>query len=339
MKRQKVLIYKMKYFCFLIFGFFTNSPLYAYTYDFIEFPDSGDTPRAFTFVNGINNHGHIVGTFRNDESGQYGFVLKNDIYNEIKIPESSWIDVTGINDSGYIVGSYGYPLTNYGYGFIYDGDTFVTLSHPDAISDVGFFAGTRVQSINNLGQIVGNYGDTSGNTQAFMYDDGNWITITPPDSEFTVASGVNNLGEVVGYFLRDGIYRGFFYDGNDFSIIENPESIEISSPGTVITSINDFGIMTGHIIGIGEYYDQSFIYDGISFRNFDVPGSVYVRTTDLNNNGQITGWINFLNPDPSGRIFNGFLATPINQVSEPSIVLIVLLGTGLFFLFRRNITN
>jgi uncharacterized membrane protein len=59
----------------------------------------------YTFANGINNSGTIVGDYTTD-IGSSGFLLSGGVFTTIQFPGSAATEIYGINDSGAIVGDY-----------------------------------------------------------------------------------------------------------------------------------------------------------------------------------------------------------------------------------------
>ena len=57
--------------------------------------------------------------------------------------------------------------------------------------------GTNPIGINDKGQIVGVYTDSSG-PHGFIYDNGTYTTIDDPSGGGTALLGINNAGEIVG---------------------------------------------------------------------------------------------------------------------------------------------
>lgn len=304
-----------------------------YSYTYLNNSDAGDGISSSTFAHDINNKNKVAGWYRTawPSSEDYGFVYHDDIYTTIEVPNAKWgTYVYGINDSDQIVGAYVDDLNTRVHSFLYDGSTFTTLDHPNA-GDVGFTIGTQAYDINNNGQVVGLYGDIFGIGHGFLYNGHSFITLNPPNSNFTSAVGINDSGIVVGYFFSDDIIRGFSYDGTDYTVIDNPYALAGSFAGTVITSINNAGMMTGYIVGKGENMDQGFIFDGNSFIMIDVPNSNSARILGSNDNGLIVG--NFIN----ANTFGGFLATPnIAEISEPPEWSLMLLGIVLMIILIRN---
>src|SRR5204863_7137588 len=122
----------------------------------------------------------------------------------------------GINDSGQIVGFYttGDLITGgRGHGFLYSGGIYTTLDDPLATG------GTFATGINNAGEVVGyyfDYGDPK--THGFLYSDGIYTTLDDPSatvgsafgSGSTVANGIDDAGDIVGYYTDStGLNHGF----------------------------------------------------------------------------------------------------------------------------------
>jgi len=228
-----------------------------------------------TGVTGINDRGQIVGSYM-DSSGQFhGFFLTSlcqkakdwkrkkkgdekvdldrDNFSTIDFPGSLCTGATGINDQGQIVGYY---VDNGGqfHGFFLeipiprdkekdeevdlDRDSFSTIDFPGALS-------TGAIGINDRGQIVGSYVDSSGQFHGFLLARGNFSTIDFPGALTTVATGINDRGRIVGHYVdSDSKLDGFILDRDDFSTIGFPEvlctgAIGINNRGQIVGCYED----------------------------------------------------------------------------------------------------
>jgi probable HAF family extracellular repeat protein len=109
---------------------------------------------------------------------------------------------------------------------------------------------TQASPINTSGQIVGEYGNSAGGTNLFVYGGGSTSVVTTPatnvDTNVTGASGINNNGVVVGnYAVGDNpIPIGFYFNGteHDISKMTYPEAIV---GNTVVGANYDFHSDTG----------------------------------------------------------------------------------------------
>ena len=155
-------------------------------YTTLDAPQGGGT-----YASAINSSGQIVGLYFGEPNG---FLYSNGAYTTLPTYLSGYYQVTGINDAGQIVGmTYSGGLPN---AFLYSNGVFTSLSDPLGTN------GTAAVAINNNGQIVGYYLDSSNVQHGFVYSDGIYTTIDDPlGTHGTVLTGINDLGEVVGYYL------------------------------------------------------------------------------------------------------------------------------------------
>jgi probable HAF family extracellular repeat protein len=220
---------------------------------------------AETFANGINALGQIVGTCVEKTAKSFklhGFFYTHGLYATFDHP-THWINPTGINVAGHIVGWYnGAPD-----GFLYINGLYATVDHPLTPSD------TSVGGINDNGQIIGSY-DKNGVWHGYLLKDGTYTTIDHPSATQTILMGINNNGQIVGQYADStgSFGRGFLCDpsGGTFTTINFPTARHSSANG-----INNNGQIVGH------YYDSSgpfvtthgFLYDPNSgtYTSLDVP--------------------------------------------------------------------
>ncbi|MGO9018060.1 MAG: hypothetical protein ACLQVJ_06875 [Syntrophobacteraceae bacterium] len=194
----------------------------------------------------------------------------------------------GINNNGQIVGYYkGEGGTTH--GFVESGGVFTTLDDPLASS------ATVATGINDNGQVVGYYFD-SGGTHGFLESGGVFTTLDGPsfpctglilvDCYSTVASGINNNGQVVGsYNGAAGVSQAFIATDGVFTIINPP-----SATSTVAYGINNKAQV------VGGYTDASgashvFVESGGVFTSLNYPSGIStVVAQGINDNGQVVGY-------------------------------------------------
>jgi uncharacterized membrane protein len=171
------------------------------------------------------------------------------------------------------------------------------------------------------------YGRVRGGT-GFLDTGGSFTTIDVPDSSFTVAMGINNRGQIVGYFGSASGGGGFVDTGGSFTTFGVPGGHEVSASG-----INDGGQIVGEFVD-ADGIPRIFIDTDGRFTILDVPGDTFVGFHEgINDAGQIVGTFQ----DSTGE--HGFLATPVpGVVPEPSTWAMMLLGlAGLGFAgYRRG---
>ena len=160
-----------------------------------------------TLAQGISNTGQIVGNYVvTSNLSTHGF-LRDAAGNFTTINDPNATRGTyaqGINDAGQIVGYYlvgngvgnGPPLFQ---GFLRDAaGNYTTIDDPNGMAN-----STEAFGINDAGQIVGSYRDSSG-THGFLRDAlGTFTTISDPSngSFYTFAQGINDAGQIVGSFV------------------------------------------------------------------------------------------------------------------------------------------
>ena len=176
--------------------------------------------------------------------------------------------------------------------------------------------------INDLGQIVGSYLYASGFpaiSHAFVYDGSTYTDLQSPlaaslnNSSIlsTAASGINNLGEIVGNYTYvdvgsgQTVGSGFLDINGTFTNIYYP-----SAATTAVTGVNNFGVIVGYYQAtIGGAY-QGFTYDHGTYATLDNPTNApYLIPTGINDAGDIVGYF----PDSFINAYHGFLATPVVQ--------------------------
>lgn len=70
--------------------------------------------------------------------------------------------------------------------------TFREVKFPGAIR-------TKALGLNDQGEVVGAYFDSSGVFHGYLLRQGNFTTVDPPNSTRTEATGINNAGIISGY--------------------------------------------------------------------------------------------------------------------------------------------
>lgn len=198
---------------------------------------------------GIGGDGRIVGDFL--DAGEvslyqagttHGFVLNPDgRFTTIDVPGAQWTVATSANRTGLIAGFYQAAGGNIAPFFLDGSGRFTTFDIPGS-QDV------QVNGINDLGQAVGvaNFigANGFGYQRSFLRSEDGTISFIAgpgPSNLFVDATGINNLGQIVGdYTDLSQVSRGFFLDGSTYTAL--------SVPGAVFTlafGVNDSGVIVG----------------------------------------------------------------------------------------------
>jgi probable HAF family extracellular repeat protein len=171
----------------------------------IDHPDAGSEPGTGTAAFGVNDRGRIVGTYIDPGGAVHGFVrdkgrrARRDegAFTTIDFPGAPDTLALAINNRDQIVGA-SIDAENTKRGFLLQEGEFTAIDHPDATSEVEG-GGTALYGLNDRGQIVGQYSDSS--CHGFLLDGDTFTTIDNPDAQFaTGAADINDRGQIVGFY-------------------------------------------------------------------------------------------------------------------------------------------
>src|SRR3954471_5850066 len=144
-------------------------------------------------ANGVNRLGQVVGNSTADDGDTHAFLWQSGTMADLNslIPaDSSWVlrDATAINEAGQLVG----------WG-MNGGQQRAFLWQSGSVTDLGTLGGTSsvAHAINKFGQVVGRSATADGATHAFLWQNGTMIDLGTFNT-YSWASGINNLGQVVG---------------------------------------------------------------------------------------------------------------------------------------------
>lgn len=156
--------------------------------------DIGTLGGNSAFAHGINNHGDIVGTSFTSDGQSRAFLLpagSASMTNLGSLSSSGASDAVAINESGQIAG---YAETAPGTpGFLISGATMTNIGTLGG--DVGY-----PYAINSSGIVVGSSRESSGNSRAFVYINGQMLNLNDLvtlSTELQSAYGINDSGQIV----------------------------------------------------------------------------------------------------------------------------------------------
>jgi probable HAF family extracellular repeat protein len=95
-----------------------------------------------------------------------------------------------------------------------------------------------------------------------------FITFDVPGAIHTEAHGINEKGQIVGWFQdATGVY-GFLKEGTTFTTIDVPGAEE-----TMALGINETGQIVGRFTDATTHTHRGFLWDNGTFTPIDVPGA------------------------------------------------------------------
>jgi uncharacterized membrane protein len=257
----------------------------------------------------INDPGDIVGTYQESDGVAHGFIYTHGAYITIDPPDSVSTplcrDCIGspihpaqrINNAGVVIGNY-FDSSFTEHFFSYYKGAFTNINPPGLMSSPTTNIGS-LTSINASGRFVGYFDSTVlPVSQGFLYDHGTLTIIDFPGAFKNWATGINDAGQIAGYYNLNGSVNGFLYDRGVITTINPSGSIETSSAG-----INNRGQI------IGRYLDANraghgFLYSQGSSNVIDAPGGADTSPQSINDSGQIVGYY------VSGSQLHAFFAMP-----------------------------
>jgi hypothetical protein len=238
----------------------TSAPPDSLIYDhtagtLTSIPSAGGGLRSTAI--GINNAGQLAGSYT-DGSGVKGYVLTGSTYNTFHFPGSIKTYGRALNNTGLVTG-YGEmtttPFTSS--GFIYEPATGIFT----AIAPAGA-SFTIAQGVNDAGVVVGSstmfpgavYPGSPAGPYGWVRQPGGTLTFFRVNSQPTRARGINNAGEIVGWFSDvPGTFVKSFkvtVSGAAYEDITVPAADVIAMAGaeqTITEGINDAGYISGSV--------------------------------------------------------------------------------------------
>lgn len=262
--------------------------------------DTPGTSTGGTALYDVNDKGVALGS--GPGLGAFTYNIASGTFQSVTLPstdaEGNGVLNNGayvINDNGDIFGSYAAvplgagatgPSLNRDYIFDPGTGAFTTVLPPGALESGGF-------SLNNNGQVFGEYTDNSFTPHLFLYDSssGQYTLFDVPgrtDSVITGNDSINDAGAVTGTYTNNaGVQLGFLYSHGTFTNIAVPGATE-----TQALDINNLGEIVGTDVD-SQGIEHAFVYAGGTFNNIDIPGASgapnSIQISGINNQGDIVG--------------------------------------------------
>ncbi len=245
---------------FVAVGIAAAPPL---TFTFSDVHANKTATETDTFA--VNNAGAIAGDFVDAKGIQHGMILAGKKLTSVDHDDcantggfsSGAIAFYGINSAGAAAGWCTNTKTGVNEAFVYAGGKFTTVEFPGSSS-------TDAIGINDKGDVVGLYVDSSGVQHGFVKKGSKYSSIDVTGGTDTEAWGINNSGQMTVFAISSaGGYESFIYNGKTFKKVSDPGA---GTSGTIARDVNDKGDVDGvyfnssgdeigFLLHAGKYYD------------------------------------------------------------------------------------
>jgi hypothetical protein len=264
-------------------------------WDFVDVKDPGAGPMG-TIASGINDSGQVVGTFFDNSNTRNGFSLSGASYSTVDVPGAAATAATGVNNSGQITGYYTDGSGGV-HGFTQTGGSATPFDEPSGVgatrgadingsgtvvgsyfdtggaehgfsktgasytsfdvTGLGTALNTQASGINAAGTIVGSFSNGTI-THGFVDTGGAFAAISDPlGVNGTWATGIDNHGDIVGYYVDGGgITHGFVDLGGTYQTVDDPNAGP--GGGTEILGVNNA------LMVVGYYVDPNGVFVGFT---------------------------------------------------------------------------
>jgi hypothetical protein len=253
---------------------------------------NNDSDPTFNQLLGINDSGKIAGYYGSGTAsspnkgytvvspyGQANFTSEN-------YPGSVQTQVTCIdnraNTAGFWVDGSGVNR-----GFIEWKGVFTSYVNPKT----GKGTVNQILGLNNAGVAVGFYTDSTGVNHGYTLNQstGKFAPVQPPGATNVTASGINDRGDIVGYYTSGSETIGFLKKNGKFSTFTYPNS-SVTMPSGVNIDDDIVGGYTGASSSMHGFLATNVLVKA-NFKTIDDPkgkGTTFIN--GINDNGDMVGF-------------------------------------------------
>lgn len=211
----------------------------------------------------INDRGHVVSNVAHRDLTHEAFLVRGKQQIPLAVPDAVVTLAYGLSDRDMVSGSYDHSPNELGIlttsAYLWSQTGGYTLF--DAPSAAGL---TIAWGVNKSGTAVGVYMDAAYVYHGFVRPaNGNIVTLDYPGSPYTQLTGINDRGDIVGFYQdpSDWQLKGFVYKDGQFIPITPPNA----ALGTAPCRITNDGRVVGWYVN-GDDLVRSFMATPVAAR-------------------------------------------------------------------------
>ena len=245
---------------------------------------------GFTFANGTNNAGDVVGWWQDANSAGSAYIEHGGVVTSFNMPGAAFTIANAVNDHGVIVGEWG-DAQNLIHGFVAT-PVPEPESAPLLAGGLGLLAlllRRRARTVASLAAAFACAAPAPAlafNPQPDPPARFNWQWIDLPGVYLTQAYGINNTGDVVGNFFvstSDAVGQGYVRHANgQIDLLTVPDASFNRG-----YAINNAGDVAGSFIRSG--IERGFLQNAQGQTLLQPPGSTFAYAQGLNDHDRVVG--------------------------------------------------
>lgn len=244
-----------------------------------------------SFAHAINNANQVVGVSETAEGPQFppgpgsgkfrrAFLWQEGTMLDLGTLGGHESSAFAINDEGQVVGA----------AQMENGATHATLWRVgiSGATDLGVLPGGTTSvayAINDLGQVVGQSNTADGGSHAFLWENGVMTDLTPNSEANTVATDINNQGEVCGYRVQGSVVTAMlWHDGRATELGTLP-----ANTNSRASALNDATQLVGWAFRGDSVKSRGFVWQDGQAREMGKLGGRGCYPAAINTAGHVVG--------------------------------------------------